>query len=209
MIDFILRDHLRLAVHAALLFAVGLFASWPIVHYRLKAPARLPLAVFRLVLKLLGQSPSLARIACVIFCFNTVAMFVYMASGFHPLLPKVFGIWTGLNIGIIMGIAREERELLEAGLPSAGQWRPSGSLAALCGLLVLVLELPCFWFSIGMGIKMGHDVQSGALPYPEALARRALAYAVVIVPLLLLSAMAEAIAIRGSAAGAERLDSGS
>lgn len=200
MVDFIFRQHSRLAVHAALLFAVGLFASWPIVHYRLKALARLPLVVFRFVIKLLGRSPSIARMACVIFCFNTLAMFAYMASGFHPLLPKVFGIWTGLNIGIIMGMAREERELLEAGLPSAGQWRPAGGLATLCGLLVLVLELPCFWFAIGMGIGMGHEVQSGALPYRDALAPRALAYAVFIVPLLLLSAIAEAIAIRGSGA---------
>lgn len=199
MFEFVLRDHFRLAVHAALLFAAGLFASWPVVHYRIEAAARWPLAVFRLVLGLIGPSPSIARMSCVIFCFNSVAIFVYMASGFHPLLPKVFGIWTGLNIGIILGMARHEEEMLEAGRRSPTQWAPRPGLTAASGLLVLLVELPCFWFAIAMGIGMGHGVQSGAEVYLDALMLRARAYITVIVPLLLLSAVAEAIAIRGSA----------
>jgi len=198
MLEFVLVDHLRLALDAALLFAVGLFVSWPVVHYRLKAIARLPLAVFRLVLGLIGRSPGIPRMAGAIWGFNSVAIFVYMASGCHPLLPKLFGIWVGMNIGIIMGMAPHAEDLLQAGMAAPGQWVPPPLLSTVSGALVLVLELPCFWFAIAMGIRMGQAVQSGQ-PYLSALAPRATAYVCVIVPVLAFSAVCEAVAIRGSA----------
>ena len=198
MVEFVFRDHLRLAGHAALLFAAGLFAAWPIVHYRLRGPARLPLAIFRLVLGLMGRSPSIARMAAVIFCFNTSAIFLYMSTGFHPLLPKVLCVWTGLNVGLIAGAARLG-ESRGPGRPGADQWTPPRGLTLLCGLLVLLLELPAFWFSIAMGISMGHAVQSGGSPYLGALAVRAGAYFALVAPALLVSALAEAVAVRGSA----------
>ncbi|MHC4788981.1 MAG: hypothetical protein ACYS8K_07230, partial [Planctomycetota bacterium] len=71
MIEFVFAVHLRLALRAALLFAVGLFAAWPVVRYRIKSLAALPMAVFRLVLRLIGPSPTIARMAGVIFGFNT------------------------------------------------------------------------------------------------------------------------------------------
>ena len=199
MLEFVFRAHMRLASHAALLFAVGLFISVPVVRYRLRPIAWLPLAVFRLVIGLIGSSPSMARMVAVIFSFNTVAIFLYMASGFHPVLPKVFGIWTGMNIGIVMGMARQEELAGRSGWAKPGQWRPSRSLTGLCGLLVLLLELPCFWFAVAMGISLSHAVQAGMQSYTEALAPRASAYLAVIAPLLLCSAVAEAVAIRGTA----------
>jgi hypothetical protein len=197
MLDFVFRTHLRLALHAALLFAVGIFVSFPIVRYRLRALAWPAAQAFRLIVWLIGQSPGIPRMAAVIFLFNTIAMFVYMASGFHPLLPKVFGIWTGLNIGVILSMAREGR-LEERTRPTGKQWRPPPRLSEICGIAVLAVELPCFWFSIAMGIGMGHAVQAGTQPYWAALGTRATAYFAVIAPLLLCSAIAETIAIRGT-----------
>jgi hypothetical protein len=189
--------HVELALHAALLFAVGLFTAWPVVRYRWTAVARPALSVFRAVLRLMGPSPSIARMAAVIFGFNATAIFLYMASGFHPMLPKVFGIWTGLNVAVIGAMAaREPADAL--GRPRPGQWRPPAWLALPCGLLVLALELPCFWVSLALGMSMGHAVQGGA-PYLRALAPRAAAYACVIAPALVVSALAEAVAIRGAA----------
>jgi hypothetical protein len=200
MLSFVFRDHARLALHAALLFAVGAFAAWPVMHYRLWGLARPALVVFRLVVRLLGRSPSIARTTAVIFGFNGVAIFLYMASGFHPFLPKLFGIWTGFNVCVVAAMAGEEG-LMAAARPAPGQWMPSRGLGALCGLLVLALELPCFWFALAMGMSMGHAVQSGGAHYLLALAVRAGAYASVILPLLLLSALAESVALRGSDAG--------
>jgi len=197
MLEYVFRDHMRLAIHAALLFAVGAFASWPVVHYRLWALARPALAVFRLVLRLLGRSPSLARTTAVIFGFNGVAIFLYMAAGFHPLLPKLFAIWTGINVCVVAAMAGAEG-LMESARPARGQWVPPPRLGALCGLVVLLLELPCFWYALAMGMSMGHAVQSGGASYADALTVRAGAYAAVILPMLLLSAVAESVTVRGA-----------
>jgi len=199
MLGFVFSEHLRLAAHSALLFIVGLFVSWPVVHYELKAVARPPLAIFRGVLKLLGPSPSILRMMGLIFSFNGVALFAYMATGFHPLLPKLLAIWTGMNIGIIIGMGADEADLISVSPPTPSQWVPSPGLAVACAPIVLLLEMPCVLFTIAMGISMGHAVQSG-VAYSQAFAVRAGAYLSVVLPLLVLSALAEAVAIRGSAA---------
>jgi hypothetical protein len=204
MLRYVFSAHLRLAVHAALLFAVGLFVSWPVVHYRLRAMAWLPMAVFRLAMRLLGPSPSILRTWAVIVTFNATAMFLYMGSGFHPLLPKAFGIWVGMNIGIILGMGRQEQFPMTRAETAGPQWVPSARLTAICGLAVLLIELPCFWYCVALGISMGHVVQGGLASYPAALALRAGAYVTVLLPLLMASALAEAIAIRGSLARVER-----
>ena len=198
MIEFVFKEHFRLALHAALLFAVGLFASYPVVKYRVRWLAAVPLALLRFVLRLIGPSPALARMAGVTWAFNSVVMFVYMATGFHPLLPKVLGVWMGLNIGTVIGMAPDYEELRTVSRPAAGQWAPPPGLARVCALLVPVLELPCFFYAVAMGMSMGQQVQSGALPYLSALAVRSQAYAALLVPILLASAVAEVTAIRGS-----------
>ena len=200
MLDFVFDKHLRLAFESLILFAVGLFVAWPVIRYRLRAVAWLPLALMRAVLRLMGPSPSLPRMAGLIFGFNSLVIFLYMASGLHRLPPMVFGIWTGMNVGIIIGMATRGPGMIDLLRPAPGQWVPSPGLAVLCGPAVLLLELPCFWFSVAMGISMGQQVQAGTVAYGAALALRARAFAEVIMPLLLLSAVAEAVAIRGSAA---------
>jgi uncharacterized membrane protein SpoIIM required for sporulation len=61
--------------------------------------------------------------------------------------------------------------------------------------MVLILELPAFWYSVAMGISMGHAVRSGTA-YVEAFQDRIVPYLAVIVPALLISAIAESIAIQ-------------
>jgi hypothetical protein len=204
MLRFIFAEHRRLALHAMLLFAVGAFAAYPIVRYRWRLIAVPPLVLFRAVLRLVGRHPSILRTTAVIAGFNSLIMFLEMVSGWHPLLPKLFCVWTGMNVVLVMAMAGTEYDWAEEVLsPGAEQWTPPPVVSAVCGLLVLALELPCFWFSIGMGMRMGLNVQSGAMTYAEALAPRARAYLTVIVPLLTVSALAEALAIRGARVPAE------
>jgi hypothetical protein len=203
---FIFVHHFWLALDAAILFVVGLFAAMPVVRYRLEVVKWLPLKLFRGVVRLMGDG-GVVRTAAVIWLFNSVAIFVYMASGFHPLLPKLFVMWTGLNIVVLTGGIDKEKDPVLSRLvrPAENGLQLPRAILLLCGLFVLVLELPCFWFAIGMGVRMGHQVQAGAR-YVEQLSHRAVPYVAVIVPLLLVSAIAEAIAIRGTPVhnGAER-----
>ncbi len=199
MVEFVFGKHVGLAVDSMLLFVVGVFVAWPVVRYRIRPVMRPPVALFHAVIRLLGSSPTMLRMTLTIFLFNLCAMFVYMASGVHPILPKILGIWTGLNIAIILTTGRHGKQPVYLEEPAPGSWVPWPGLAVACAPLVPLIELPCFWLTIAMGISMGHAVQAGA-PYGEALAVRAVAYLAVIAPLLLISALAESVAIRGSAA---------
>jgi uncharacterized membrane protein SpoIIM required for sporulation len=198
MLKFVLAGHLRLAVHAALLFAVGLFASWPVVRYRLDVLTRPAEVVLRLVLRLMGPSPGLARMAGIIFANNCTVMFVCVAAGLHPMVPKVLCVWVGLNVGAMIGLLGRDEELLAPMRRRPGWWVPPPWATVLCSALVLLLELPCLWFAVAMGVSMGRVVHGGSASYAEALAAYARAYWSVIAPVLLVSAAAESVAVRGS-----------
>ena len=193
-----LVKHSRLALHAAIIFAAGLFAAWPVVRFRLHGVAWLPRQIMRFVTALMGEGPSIFRMTLVIFVFNSAVMFVQMASGYHPFVPKVFGLWTGLNVGIMTFMTSPTAMPSLSTLPKRC-WVPPANVTVLCGLLVLVLELPCYWFTLAMGMTLGQEVQAGAF-YTMAFTERARAYALLIVPTLLVSAAAEAVSIRGSVA---------
>jgi len=198
MIRYLVYDHFRLALHAGLLFAVGLFTSWPVIRYKLWSVAWLPRQIVRFIQFLMGPHPSILRMGAIIFAFNSTVMFLQMASGFHPFVPKLFGIWTGMNVAIMAAMAGSNERLLEMGRARSDQWLPPEGLTVFCGVLVLVLELPCYWYSLAMGMSLGHSVQGSSQEYLSGLAPRATAYVALIIPALLVSAFAEAIAVRSS-----------
>jgi hypothetical protein len=87
-------------------------------------------------------------------------------------------------------------------IPDSVEPSPSAfheGIAAVCGILVIVLELPAFWISIALGMSLSDLVwvEPSWQGIRAAFAPRAIAYAQVIVPVLAISAAAEAIAIKG------------
>jgi len=200
-LNFLLVDHFRLALHAGLLFGVGLFVAWPVVRYRLTGVAWLPRRIFGLIVSLMGSRPTLSRMALVIFLFNSTVMFLQMAVGFHSFVPKVLCIWTGMNVGVMMGFAGESAGMIREAARRREGFIPPPSLTLLCSLLVMLLELPCYFYALAMGMKLGHVVQGGRAAYLAALEPRALAYVLFLAPALLVSAVAESVSIRGAATG--------
>jgi len=142
------------------------------------------------------------KLAAFIFAFNGVAMFVYLLLGLIPFMPAVMAFWAGMNIAVVMlrsgqealppAPAEDSVTIGEGGAGGAGQ-----ALTAICMALTLCLELPCFWFTIGMA--QGMDYWAGTVMAPEHLAdlrMRVMTYAQVVLPLLGVSALAEAYAVR-------------
>ncbi|MEF8787943.1 MAG: stage II sporulation protein M, partial [Planctomycetota bacterium] len=189
------------ALHAGLLFAVGLFVAWPVVRYRLTGVAWLPRRIFRLVVRMMGPRPSLPRMAGVIFVFNSIVMFLQMVVGFHSFLPKVLAIWTGMNVGVMMGFAGESEGMIRRVARRTDGFIPPPALTLVCSLLVMLLELPAYFYALAMGMKLGHTVQGGDAAYLAALEPRAIAYVMFVVPTLFASALAESVSIRGAATG--------
>jgi uncharacterized membrane protein len=197
--EFVFMDHFGNACNAALLSVVGMLVAYPVIKWDIKGLQVVPMWLFKAVLNLLGAHPGLLRTTLVIFCFNSMAIFLYMASGVHPLIPGLIAILTACNIAVIVSKATEvESPKVSEGLFTA-RWYPGSSLTYVCGLMVILLELPCFWYSIAMGMSLGSEVIMHQSTYAQGLAIRGQAYVVLIVPLLLVSAACESIAIRGMA----------
>jgi hypothetical protein len=198
LFSFVFVRHFGLACGAALLFLVGALLAFPVVKRGSPRLTWLPLALFRLVCRMLGTNPGMTRLWSLIFGFNGTAMLLYMASGVHPGFPAAISILTGYNIAVILLLGGKSENLDALAASPASGWTPGKWVAGICGLAVLFLELPCFWYSIAMGIRLGQEIVSGRTSYLQGIADRLHAYVLLILPLLLVSAVCEAIAIRGS-----------
>jgi len=194
---FVFSDHFDLACGAALLFLVGVLLAFPVVKHGSTRFTWLPSILFRLVRRMLGTNPGMMRLWPLIFGFNGTAMLLYMASGVHPVFPAAICIITGYNIAAILLLAGESEDPDGLAVSPASGWKPGKWVAGICGLAVLLLELPCFWYSIAMGIRLGQEILAGQTNYVQGIPARLHAYVLLILPILLVSAVCEAIAIRG------------
>ena len=202
------------ALYGMIAFILGAASAWIVIRWEVEPLERFALWLLKCVTWLVGQHPTMFRLFVIIWGFNSTAMFVYLCTGVWVVMPALVCFLTGMNLAIIFvrGPAAAEGVPLMAG-PAAGTpgvEEGSGLSVGplLCGLLVVLLELPAFWYSIGMGISLGHFVQEHfsvaeivllrlrSPGFIEALTQRATAYLHVIVPLLAVSALAEAYAVR-------------
>ena len=199
LFSFIFVQHSGLAMGAALLFLVGALLAIPVVKRGSTILTWLPVFLFRMVGRILGRQPSVTRLWSVIFGFNGTVMLLYMASGIHPAIPAFVSMVTGYNIAAILLLTGQgqSREFGELAVSPGHGWVPARWAAGLCGLAVLILELPCFWYSIAMGMRLGQEIAAAETTYVQGIAPRIHAYVAVILPALLVSAVCEAIAIRG------------
>ncbi len=200
LFSFVFVEHFGLACGAALLFLVGVLLALPVVKRGANLLTWMPLFMFRMVRRLFGAHPGMTRLWTLIFGFNGTVMFLYMASGVHPGIPAAISLLTGYNLAVIVLMAGEMWDLDDLAVPPGPRKQPKGWVTGLCGLAVILLELPCFWYSIAMGIRLGQEVLAGQTGYQEGMAVRLQAYVFLILPLLLVSAVCEAIAIRGMSA---------
>jgi len=199
LFPFVFAQHSGLACGAALLFLVGGLLAIPVVKRGTTILTWLPVVLFRMVGRMLGRQPSITRLWSVIFGFNGTVMLLYMASGIHAAIPASISMVTGYNIAAILLLAGQSREFGDLAVSPGDGWVPARWAAGLCGLAVLILELPCFWYAIAMGMRLGQEIAAGETTYVQGVAPRIRAYVTVILPALLVSAVCEAIAIRGMA----------
>jgi len=182
---------------AALISGSGSVLAFFIVKQGNKWLIGLPLLLFQLVRILIGVHPGLLRFSMVIFGFNSTAIALYMSSGFHPFVPAMIALITGYNIMVILLMMGKTLENDVMDMSPKATWAPGPVLTNFCGLAVLFLELPCFFYAIAMGISLGQQIMAGEVDYSQGMAIRLQAYAMVIVPALFISAICETIAIHG------------
>ncbi|MEW6356214.1 MAG: hypothetical protein AB1696_07820 [Planctomycetota bacterium] len=188
----LLIEHFRCAGCAALVFTLGFISSVVVVKYRIE-----PLLIFpRWVAGKLQRMLKLNAVAIflLIFGFNSTAICVYMLTGaIHYLAPVVIAFLTGKNIGVITFLAGRT----PADETTAPQPSPVRQLIAIiCGVLTALLEMPCFWLGIAMGMTLGGFGGGPTVNLGAAAIARLSAYLWLVVPVLFVSAIAETMGIR-------------
>jgi hypothetical protein len=195
-IEYLFVDHFFAACKAALFFFLGALAVVPLFRWYPDGCRKACGRLLRFVAKLFGSNPGFLRITSTIFLFNGTAMFVYMSTGAHPLLPSLIAATTGFTLTLCFTLPQEAESSLDFATVGPNDWLPSRPLAVAGGVATALIELPCFFYSIGMGITLGQEIACDRVPYLTGLETRARVYITIVLPLLLISAVSETIAIR-------------
>jgi len=169
---------LELFLLSAALFILGLFMSIVVVKNDIRFFCWYPEMIWSWLKKVLQKNPGYFKLFLLIFTLNSTSLLFNLISGFGILLPIIFGILIGMNVGIIAF--------------------KDGGIKAMISMFVApnaLFELPAAWLSISLGIRLGlemiaRDANVGLI-FSECL----LIYLRLVIPFLFIAALLESVFI--------------
>ncbi len=182
-------EHTRPAFGMAMFFGAGVVFAFPAFRRHWAPLLAIPRWFAGRLERIMRRNPSRLGLAVFIFLFNGSIIFLYMLTGLVPGAPLLVAFLTGMNVALaaLLGKGRVSPETFDRPLPFS---------ARLCAVLTFCLELPCFWYAMALGWTIKTtlvDVFQGVEIADVQV--RVLAYRRVILPLLAVSAVAEAHAV--------------
>lgn len=194
-----LSRHVLGAVGAMVAFFIGVYSARFVLASNIRPLMAVPVWLLRKLGRFLRRNPTIPALGLLIFAFNGTAMLVYLLLGLIPFLPAVVAFFTGMNVAI--GAAKGPEIMTELSPDKVEEETPEAlprlnPLAAACSVAVLLLELPCFWFTIAMASGMTYNITNVAEPrhLPE-FKLCLMTYVSIILPLLAVSAFAESYSV--------------
>jgi uncharacterized membrane protein SpoIIM required for sporulation len=170
---------LQTIILAALLFFIGYVLAPTVYYKKVKWLTAYPFFIIHLMDKYFKKDWPALTIFIVIFCLNSISLFINLLSGWGIFLPFILIIYTGLNIGIVM------YHTLEGKFYYASLLNP-----------VAILELPAAWISVAMGIQFGlNRISSLSLYETISFSKYVDYFLYTVVPLLFLAAIIETVLI--------------
>lgn len=163
------------------LFIFGLFLSIYVVKKRIKWLCWYPEWIWNKLKAFLGNKPAYTELFLLIFVLNSVSLFFNLVSGFGIVLPIIFAILIGMNVGII-------------------GYKEGGIKALLLMFFAphALFELPAAWLSIALGIRLGLEMIAVNCGIKLIFSKILFIYLYVILPLLFLAALVESAFIYAS-----------
>ena len=171
--------NLQIVFGSVLLFFIG-YALAPTAYYKkIRWLTAYPFWIIKLMDAFFRRKHHALKIFIIIFSLNTFSLFVNLLSAWGVILPYLFMVYMGINVGVVIYHSME------------GHYYYLGLLNP-----VAILELPAAWLSIAMAIQFSltHFLKISALPY--------LSFSIYIhyflqtvIPLLLLAGIIETILI--------------
>ena len=170
---------LQTIILAALLFFIGYVLAPTVYYKKVKWLTAYPFFIIHLMDKYFKKDWPALTIFIVIFCLNSISLFINLLSGWGILLPFILIIYTGLNIGVVM------YHTLEGKFYYASLLNP-----------VAILELPAAWISVAMGIQFGlNRISSLSLYETISFSKYVDYFLYTVVPLLFIAAIIETVLI--------------
>lgn len=186
----LLWEHLWGALGIGMVFGAGMLLAAPVMRKRIGPLLFFPGIFANMLHRILGKNLSTIRLALFVFFFNSCAIFLYMLTGIVPFAPAVVAIWAGLNVALTSIIAQKRFPRADLSII------PIPLFARIGAVLTFALEIPslCFALAMGMTIQTRFTAFLRGVTADD-LRQRVLAYVMVLVPILALSALAEAHAV--------------
>jgi len=157
------------------LFITGLFLSISVAKKEIKWLCWYPEWIWNKLKTFLEKQPGLGKLLLLIFILNSSSLFLNLMSGFVVVLPVIFAVLTGMNVGIIA-------------------YKEGGTKAIILMFAApnAIFELPATWLSIALGIRLGLEMITNAANVGLLVSQILFIYLHAILPLLLIAALLEA-----------------
>ncbi len=160
------------------LFVLGLVLSVFVVKKQLGWLLWYPNWIRDKLKRLLLQGPGFGKLFLLIFLINATSLLCNLVSGFGVILPAIFAILIGINVGVI---AYQE-----------GGWR---AMITMFLAPHVVFELPAAWLSLALGFRLGIEIIAPSGEVRLVFLQCLSVYWRLILPLLWIAAMLEAAII--------------
>lgn len=165
---------IKMFLLSAGLFFLGVFLSVYVVKKQIRFLCWYPEWIWKKLKEFLSKQPGYCKIFLLVFVLNASSLFFNLISGFGVLLPIVFAILIGMNVGII--------------------GYKEGGIKALILMFFsphALFELPAAWLSIAFGIRLGLEVIAPNPNIRWIFHESLFLYLCVILPLLFIAALLE------------------
>ena len=169
----------QILIISILLFFVG-YAIAPTAYYKkIKWLTAYPFFIIKLMDAFFKKKHHPLKVFFILFTLNTISLFLNLISAWGIILPLIFVLYMGLNIGVVM------YHSLEGKFYYIGLLNP-----------VAILELPAAWLSITMAMQFSlqHYLNISFLPTISFL-QYVDYFIYTIIPLLLFAGIIETILI--------------
>lgn len=165
----------QILLFSILLFFIG-YAIAPVAYFKkIKWLTSYPFFIINLIDKHFNKDWHPLKIFVVIFILNSLSLFINLVSAFGIILPIFFGIYLGLNLGIVM------YHTLEGKFYFISLLNP-----------VAIIELPAVWISFTMAIQYSANTYLGINWIESVSFNQYFGYYIeTIIPLLFIAAIIE------------------
>ncbi len=166
---------------SAVLFFLGIFLTDIVLEKNIGWLIAYPNWIYHKIEYIVKKFNGMLFIFIFIFVFNSINLFIGYVSGFLIILPYVFAIWTGLNVGIVVRQTIQEESFLYLFLNP-----------------VALFELPAGWISFSLGMEIGiHFIYTRQFSTLQQIFLDHLSvFYLIVLPLLAISALIETGMIR-------------